>query len=216
MLRSLEDVHSSRKEFLRVSQLQQFNTLREQQFTLTSLDEDTDQQSNGLQNFQRYMTHGGGMLQENEGGLSDDEDSSNGDEEDTLQEDDFRIFQDIKIAADDVVIVASFKLPISLDRDPSAPLGWKVRNSRSLLYPTMFKLREQSRMVKILWIGWPGVIPESAEEQQQITDLLRDYGCIPAFFDAETIEQYLYYHETVLRPLFHNFKGLNDFEYLGK
>lgn len=42
MLRSLEDVHSSRKEFLRVSQLQQFNTLREQQFTLTSLDEDTD------------------------------------------------------------------------------------------------------------------------------------------------------------------------------
>ena len=48
-----------------------------------------------------------------------------------------------------MVIVASFKLPISLDRDPTSPKGWKVRKSRSLLYPTMFKLREKKNMVKI-------------------------------------------------------------------
>ena len=52
----------------------------------------------------------------------------------------------------------------------------------------MFKLREKKKMVKILWIGWPGIIPSSDEEAKQITDLLREYGCIPAFFDAETIE----------------------------
>ena len=52
----------------------------------------------------------------------------------------------------------------------------------------MFKLREKKKMVKILWIGWPGIIPSSDEETKQITDLLREYGCIPAFFDAETIE----------------------------
>jgi len=87
-----------------------------------------------------------------------------------------------------MVIVASFKLPISLDRDPTSPKGWRVRNSRSLLYPTMFKLREKKNMVKIQWIGWPGVIPESPEEINQITELLKEYGCVPAFFDAETIE----------------------------
>jgi trehalose 6-phosphate synthase/phosphatase len=134
-----------------------------------------------------------------------------------MQEEDRRLLENIQISADDVVIVASFKLPISVERDPNIPGEWKVRPSRSLLYPTMFKLREKKKMVKITWIGWPGVIPDTQEEMQQITELLKPYGCVPVFFDAETIEQFLYFHETVLRPLFHNFKGLNDFEYdLGK
>jgi len=32
------------------------------------------------------------------------------------------------------------------------------------LYPTMFKLREKKKMVKIQWIGWPGIIPENDKE----------------------------------------------------
>jgi hypothetical protein len=43
--------------------------------------------------------------------------------------------------------------------------------------------------------------------------VLKNYGCVPVFFDQATIKEFLYFHETVLRPLFHNFKGLNDFEY---
>lgn len=104
-------------------------------------------------------------------------------------EEDKRLLEDVKISADDIVIVASFKLPISVDKDfTPGSKGWKVRPSRSLLYPTMFKLREKKRMVKIIWIGWPGVIPENNEEALQITEILREYGCIPVFFDSETVE----------------------------
>lgn len=99
-----------------------------------------------------------------------------------------KLLQEVKISEDDIVIVASFKLPISVERDPNIPGEWKVRPSRSLLYPTMFKLRDQKKMVKIQWIGWPGVIPETPEEAVQITELLKPFGCIPVFFDAETIE----------------------------
>ena len=157
----------------------------------------------------------------NLGAHSDENDeelsSTERDEDDGLEEEDRRLLQDIKIEQDDAVIVASFKLPISVVKDPNIPGEWKTRPSRSLLYSTMFKLREKKKMVRIHWIGWPGVIPETQDEAQQITELLRPFGCIPVFFDAETVDQFLYFYETVLRPLFHNFKGLNDFEYdLGK
>jgi trehalose-6-phosphate synthase len=82
-----------------------------------------------------------------------------------------------------------------------------------MLYPTMFKLKEKRKMVKIIWIGWPGVVPLNEREVHDITEVLKPFGCIPVFFESETITQFLYFHETVLRPLFHNFKGLNDFEY---
>lgn len=82
-----------------------------------------------------------------------------------------------------------------------------------MLYPTLFKLREKKKMVKILCIGWPGIVPQNEREANEITDLLKNYGCVPIFFETEVIEQFFYFHETVLRPLFHNFKGLNDFEY---
>jgi len=43
--------------------------------------------------------------------------------------------------------------------------------------------------------------------------LLREYDCIPVFIDGETMKNYVLYHETTIRPMFHYFKGLNDFEY---
>lgn len=43
---------------------------------------------------------------------------------------------------------------------------------------------------------------------------MRDnYNCVPVFFKQDIIENFNYYHEAVLRPLFHNFKSLNDSEY---
>ena len=44
-------------------------------------------------------------------------------------------------------------------------------------------------------------------------EALKDYDCIPVFLDMETINKFLLFHETVLRPMFHSFKGLDDFEY---
>ena len=95
---------------------------------------------------------------------SDDEDEDENDEDEMVEEDK-KLLEDVKITADDIVIVASFKLPISVDRDLTpGSRGWKVRPSRSLLYPTMFNLREKKRMVKFTWIGWPGIITEKVEE----------------------------------------------------
>ena len=148
----------------------------------------------------------GGVISSGE----DEDEEDVDDEEDDMIGEDKRLLEDVKLTVEDIVIVASFKLPISVYREQGV---WKVRSSKSMLYPTMFKLREKKKMVKILCIGWPGVVPSNEREAQDITDLLRGYGCVPIFFEADVLEQFFYFHETVLRPLFHNFKGLNDFEY---
>ena len=54
---------------------------------------------------------------------------------------DKKLLEDIKISVDDIVIVASFKLPINVYKDEKGE--WKTRASRSFLYPTMFKLIEK-------------------------------------------------------------------------
>jgi len=92
------------------------------------------------------------------------------------------LLEDVKINAEDTVIVASFKLPITVYKDTNSGT-WKVKPSRSMLYPTLFKLREKKKMVKIVWIGWPGVVPHNEKESHEIIEVLRPYGCQPIFFD---------------------------------
>ena len=72
------------------------------------------------------------------------------------------MLEDIKISATDTLIIASMKLPIFVIRNPEG--GFKVRPSRSLLYPTIFKLKEKKNMVRGVWIGWPGIIPKNEQE----------------------------------------------------
>lgn len=147
------------------------------------------------------------------------EDEEGEDEDDDMIEEEKKLLEDIKISPNDIVIVASFKLPINIEKvkDNYGNSSYKIKPSKSMLYPTMFNLREKRFMPYIQWIGWPGIFPENEKEEKEIIEFLKSYGCIPIFFDSTTIEEFLYYHETVLRPLFHNFKGLNDFEYdLGK
>ena len=86
-----------------------------------------------------------------------DEDDEDEDDEDAIGEDK-KLMEDVKITSEDIVIVASFKLPISVYKDQNTGV-WKVRPSRSMLYPTLFKLREKKKMVKIICLGWPGVVP---------------------------------------------------------
>ena len=43
-------------------------------------------------------------------------------------------------------------------------------------------------MVQSIWIGWPGVVPKNDKEALEITEILKEFGCIPVFFDADTIE----------------------------
>lgn len=80
------------------------------------------------------------------------------DDEDDFIGEDKRLLEDVKLTAKDIVINASFKLPITVMKDPQTG-AWKVRPTRSMLYPTLFKLRDKKKMVKIVCIGWPGVVP---------------------------------------------------------
>jgi len=80
----------------------------------------------------------------------------------------------------------------------------------------MYNVRQKG-LFKTKWIGWPGMKPDTEEEEKEVAALLKQHDCVPVFLDADVVENYLYFHETVLRPLFHNFKGLSDFEHdLGK
>ncbi len=119
-------------------------------------------------------------------GEDDDKDLEYDDEDDIISEDK-KLLQDVRLTADDIVIVATFKLPLSVFRDPVTG-AWRTRQTRSMLYSTLFKLREKKKMVKIICIGWPSYFPQNDLEAQEITDLLRPYGCYPVFFDQDTIE----------------------------
>lgn len=93
-------------------------------------------------------------------GDDDENEEFEDDDEDEIVGEDKRLLEDIKLTAEDIVIVASFKLPIQVARD-AATGEWKVLPSRSMLYPTLFKLREKKKMVKIVCIGWPGIVPQN-------------------------------------------------------
>jgi trehalose-6-phosphate synthase len=121
--------------------------------------------------------------------------------------------QTLQVDSEDTVIVVSFKLPIQVVKMPNG--GFKIESAKSILNTTLYNLQQKNANMKTVWIGWPGVTPDSDEEQAEIEKSLRQchFDCIPIFPDTETIENFLRFHETVIRPLFHNFKALKDFEF---
>lgn len=64
---------------------------------------------------------------------------------------------DIKICKNDSLIIISFRLPISIVRKPDGQLV--VKESRSMLYPTIFRLKEKGSF-NFKWVGWPGIYPK--------------------------------------------------------
>lgn len=66
--------------------------------------------------------------------------------------------------------------------------------------------------VRTVWIGWAGIFTESKEEQAEIKQVLKQWDCVPIFFDEEIINKFFGYYESVIRPIFHNFKDLNEME----
>jgi len=63
--------------------------------------------------------------------------------------------------------------------------------------------------MKSTWIGWPGIFVEDEDKQEQIRQILSKFNCVPVFFNNEQVMKYLTFHESILRPLFHNFKSLD-------
>lgn len=61
-----------------------------------------------------------------------------------------------------------------------------------------------------MWIGWPGIIPETVAEKEQIEQILATQKCIPIWLEKHELEDFMLFYEQFLRPLFHNFKGTNE------
>lgn len=64
----------------------------------------------------------------------------------------------------------------------------------------------------LLWLGWPGYISTDAEEQAEITAVLKDMNMMPLFLSQDEIE--LYYEgfsNKTIWPLFHYFPQYVDY-----
>lgn len=70
----------------------------------------------------------------------------------------------------ETIVIVSFKLPIMIERGRRGELI--VQHSKSILFNTLFNLQQRNKSVRTVWIGWPGIIPNSDEEQEEIEKLL--------------------------------------------
>lgn len=63
-----------------------------------------------------------------------------------------------------------------------------------------------------VWIGWPGIMPESKKEEATVTSLLEKEQCLPVFLSEDLIENYYDgYSNATLWPLFHYFTEFTEF-----
>ena len=77
---------------------------------------------------------------------------------------------EIKITKNDSLIVMSFRLPVCVTKQKDGSIS--LRESRSMLYPTIFRLKEKG-LLNFQWIGWPGIIPDNEDEKIRIQYLLQ-------------------------------------------
>ncbi|PHJ14802.1 trehalose, partial [Cystoisospora suis] len=80
---------------------------------------------------------------------------------------------------------------------------FEVRPSKSALLPSLYQLRNKTRL-PVRFIGWPGVEVDDELEQQELIDFLRPYDCVPIFPEKTQFHQYQVFCHMFLWPLFHN------------
>ena len=99
------------------------------------------------------------------------------------------------------LIIVSNRLPVSVERRPD---GLSFQPSVGGLATSLNALRDEAEM---LWLGWPGITPESPAEADQIAQRLeQDFGCLPLFLPEELFEPYYTgFANGCLWPLFHYF-----------
>jgi hypothetical protein len=66
--------------------------------------------------------------------------------------------------------------------------------------------------VNLKWIGCANLdlvdIPE--DELKEVKGVYQSRDCIPLFISKDLLGKFGFYLETIVYPLFHSFKGLND------
>ena len=82
------------------------------------------------------------------------------------------------------LIIASNRLPVKI----------KKSEDEMQITPTAgglaTGLKSYHKANNSVWIGWPGIIPESDNEAKKVTNLLEQEQCLPVFLDEELITNY--------------------------
>ncbi len=105
------------------------------------------------------------------------------------------------------LIIASNRLPVQINKNEN---GLQVTSSAGGLATG---LKSYHKGNDSLWIGWPGVIPETEKEQEEVKTLLAKEQCLPVFLTEELIENYYDgFSNATLWPLFHYFTDFTVFK----
>jgi len=105
------------------------------------------------------------------------------------------------------LIIASNRLPVKIDKTEN---GMQVTASAGGLATGLKSYHKKNNSV---WIGWPGVIPESKKEEKEVSGLLEKEQCLPLFMSEELITNYYDgFSNATLWPLFHYFTEFAEFK----
>ncbi|WP_167618932.1 bifunctional alpha,alpha-trehalose-phosphate synthase (UDP-forming)/trehalose-phosphatase [Maribellus sediminis] len=98
------------------------------------------------------------------------------------------------------LIIASNRLPVKIEKNENEMI---VTPSAGGLATGLKSYHKGNDSV---WIGWPGIIPESEEEEKTVTTLVKEEQCLPVFLTEELISMYYDgFSNATLWPLFHYF-----------
>lgn len=107
------------------------------------------------------------------------------------------------------LIIASNRLPLKVSKNEE---GLQVSPSEGGLATGLKSYHKNNNS---LWIGWPGIEPDSKEEAEHVTHLAKQEGCIPIFLNEKLINNYYHgFSNTTLWPLFHYFLKYAEFNQL--
>jgi trehalose 6-phosphate synthase/phosphatase len=104
------------------------------------------------------------------------------------------------------LIIASNRLPVKIEKTDD---NLKVIPSEGGLATGLKSYHKSNNSV---WIGWPGISPESKDEQTKVEEIISKEDCLPVFLDESLIDNYYYgFSNTTIWPLFHYFTEYSEF-----
>jgi len=108
----------------------------------------------------------------------------------------------------DRLIIVSNRLPVAITKRKGKVI---VQQSPGGLATALRALETEKDVV---FVGWPGYMPESRKEQEFIESTLKEkHNCFPVFLKRSEIDKYYYgFANRTLWPLFHYFTSYCTFE----
>ncbi len=100
------------------------------------------------------------------------------------------------------IYIVSNRLPVTVIRSEN---GFSITPSSGGLATALQSVFQQQES---RWIGWPGIMTTSKEEEEQIRALLEPLRCIPVFLSEEEFDGYYNgFSNAILWPVFHYHPG---------